>query len=328
MWGATGSSRQTRSIAEFQSTLPVWGATPANNQSRLTITLFQSTLPVWGATSRRRHTSTISRISIHAPRVGSDGSTIVIINLTNTFQSTLPVWGATLFPIALFGSIGFQSTLPVWGATSETETVKSLFDYFNPRSPCGERRYECPVPVCSAAISIHAPRVGSDYFRISGDLGRPISIHAPRVGSDFVTVSKLLPILRFQSTLPVWGATHQGHVRSDRKTISIHAPRVGSDRVMGGFVDDKIDFNPRSPCGERLSPCINCAKVIVFQSTLPVWGATAFDHSRFAATAISIHAPRVGSDPMRSPHFSHPCLFQSTLPVWGATARSCRKGGF
>ena len=208
---------------------------------------------------------------------------------------------------------------PRVGSDSGGCATRRFAEYFNPRSPCGERRYECPVPVCSAAISIHAPRVGSDYFRISGDLGRPISIHAPRVGSDFVTVSKLLPILRFQSTLPVWGATHQGHVRSDRKTISIHAPRVGSDRVMGGFVDDKIDFNPRSPCGERLSPCINCAKVIVFQSTLPVWGATAFDHSRFAATAISIHAPRVGSDPMRSPHFSHPCLFQSTLPVWGAT---------
>ena len=146
--------------------------------------------------------------------------------------------------------------------------------YFNPRSPCGER------------LLSDIRRFGPTYFNPRSPCGERLC-DGFEAASDFA--------------------------------ISIHAPRVGSDRVMGGFVDDKIDFNPRSPCGERLSPCINCAKVIVFQSTLPVWGATAFDHSRFAATAISIHAPRVGSDPMRSPHFSHPCLFQSTLPVWGAT---------
>ena len=34
--------------------------------------VFQSTLPVWGATSRREKAIEASRISIHAPRVGSD----------------------------------------------------------------------------------------------------------------------------------------------------------------------------------------------------------------------------------------------------------------
>ena len=36
------------------------------------------------------------------------------------------------------------------------------------------------------------------------------------------------------------------------------------------------NFNPRSPCGERRD--INGAKLptLLFQSTLPVWGATAY----------------------------------------------------
>ena len=56
--------------------------------------------------------------------------------------------------------------------------------------------------------------------------------------------------------------------------ISIHAPRVGSDSKCRGF--------PSKHPG--------------FQSTLPVWGAT-------AASYLDDEA----------------ILFQSTLPVWGAT---------
>ena len=56
---------------------------------------------------------------------------------------------------------GFQSTLPVWGAT-----------------------YLLGDDVISAYISIHAPRVGSDFDYAHAVLVLTISIHAPRVGSD------------------------------------------------------------------------------------------------------------------------------------------------
>ena len=57
---------------EFQSTLPVWGAT--FNSGKVVITsLFQSTLPVWGATKSYE-----------------------LISFSFIFQSTLPVWGATV----------------------------------------------------------------------------------------------------------------------------------------------------------------------------------------------------------------------------------------
>ena len=105
----------------------------------------------------------------------------------------------------------------------------------------------------AGGISIHAPRVGSDGAPMRRDgAGDKISIHAPRVGRDSNTMRPCISISRFQSTLPVWGATcrffqsgtiirisiHAPHVGSDltyigienANSISIHAPRVGSDK--------------------------------------------------------------------------------------------------
>ena len=56
--------------------------------------------------------------------------------------------------------------------------------------------------------------------------------------------------------------------------ISIHAPRAGSDGGGGEITSEDINFNPRSPCGERRIP----------RSLGVIKGD------------ISIHAPRAGSD--------------------------------
>ncbi len=60
-------------------------------------------------------------------------------------------------------------------------------------------------------------------------------------------------------------------------------------------------------------------KIKLFQSTLPVWGATAEGYEVDGDTGISIHAPRVGSDLRHRPGRDLRFQFQSTLPVWGAT---------
>ena len=145
-------------------------------------------------------------------------------------------------------------------------------------------------------ISIHAPRVGSDPLHPRSFRRWQISIHAPRVGSDVVTGADTSWDVRFQSTLPVWGAT----------------PRWRFYRLPLQY------FNPRSPCGERRSGGRQQRQRQQFQSTLPVWGATEVQQDRqsilqfqstlpvwgatWRSTAsemvckISIHAPRVGSD--------------------------------
>ena len=129
---------------------------------------------------------------------------------------------------------------------------------------------EMIIVIC---ISIHAPRGGSDAIE-DHDIDRlKISIHAPRGGATQGVFS----------TLPRWN-------------ISIHAPRGGSDCLQSGYHKQFYNFNPRSPWGERLRKKFARFSVAVFQSTLPVGGATGAKLPPEASASISIHAPRGGSD--------------------------------
>ena len=67
-----GSAYLSQEMGEFQSTLPVRGATQRRWEQAIEGTVFQSTLPVRGATSITGQFAHSSMISIHAPRAGSD----------------------------------------------------------------------------------------------------------------------------------------------------------------------------------------------------------------------------------------------------------------
>ena len=64
---------------------------------------------------------------------------------------------------------------------------------------------------------------------------------------------------------------------------------------------------------------VSASTACSFQSTLPVWGATTGRRRKVTYKWISIHAPRVGSDPLILRQQPVVKIFQSTLPVWGAT---------
>ena len=214
---------------------------------------------------------------------------------SDRFQSTLPVRGATtVFQIHNYNWT-FQSTLPVRGATEAVTTATLLVSIsihapragsddqeleafnvirdFNPRSPCGERLSSLDLVQDDSHISIHAPRAGSDSFLLSYSNINRISIHAPRAGSD-----------------SIYG------ISSTYFLISIHAPRAGSDNNTPTNTTKTGDFNPRSPCGERLKLSQLLLCWYLFQSTLPVRGATWTGGSEGSLGIISIHAPRAGSD--------------------------------
>ena len=129
-----------------------------------------------------------------------------------------------------------------------------------------------------------------------------ISIHAPRTGSD----------------------KKKGFKRC-RLDISIHAPRTGSDLATLPFPFSISHFNPRSPHGERRQHYDRTRYHLLFQSTLPARGATAFQAFSCIHAWISIHAPRTGSDAM-SWTWSAATPFQSTLPARGATSQLCCRG--
>ena len=104
------------------------------------------------------------------------------------------------------------------------------------------------------AISIHAPRTGSDHReRPKTATKKEISIHAPRTGSDQVLQKGIF-----------------------RHWISIHAPRTGSDPLP---VNDspfcmRISIHAPRTGSDDVSPIHLRTQIMEFQSTLPARGAT------------------------------------------------------
>ena len=168
--------------------------------------LFQSTLPVWGATVDRDFKDKSTGISIHAPRVGSDAITRRLAGTTGHFNPRSPCGERLVVSKCPPLHFDFNPRSPC----GERQPAPSAgwcwrFD-FNPRSPCGER-----------LIRLHFSGVKTDF--------NPRSPCGERRGDGDGEIGGN----KFQSTLPVWGATPWA------------PPRRG-----------RWDFNPRSPCGERL----------------------------------------------------------------------------
>ena len=97
-------------IFEFQSTLPMRGATYQTAQSLYRLG-FQSTLPMRGATVGDKQGNLNLSISIHTPHAGSDLYASERARIPSEFQSTLPMRGATgdSMPISDFIAISIHT---------------------------------------------------------------------------------------------------------------------------------------------------------------------------------------------------------------------------
>ena len=192
------------------------------------------------------------------------------------------------------------------------------------------------------AISIHAPRTGSDAVAHGWSHGRKISIHAPRTGSDKYQrpsslrtsgyfnprsphgerptwCSSKLCTAEFQSTLPARGATPR---RDDSIRAHNFNPRSPHGERLCPVTQAGLpgNFNPRSPHGERLGdgttlPC----RQAHFNPRSPHGERQLDTDKRRLDGHISIHAPRTGSDRQRRRNDGGKQGFQSTLPARGAT---------
>ena len=227
--------------------------------------------------------------------------------------------GATLQPSHQIWMLAISIHTPHAGSDRQFPTDKSDNADFNPHSPCGERPIIMPQSAFMRRISIHTPHAGSDFSATRTDPPPCISIHTPHAGSDLWEWMILTRMWKFQSTLPMRGAT--GDLEGDLTgvTISIHTPHAGSDKIYGNH----------DRCSSQ------------FQSTLPMRGATHKNPSAFQFCDISIHTPHAGSDTLRSMFLPIPFIsihtphagsdkepatgktkhrtFQSTLPMRGAT---------
>ena len=149
----------------FQSTLPVWGATPFR-LNRLLILVVSIHAPRMGSDNIKTGLLGWDEVSIHAPRMGSDMATTLVAVRVPNVSIHAP-------------RVGSDRTMP----------GKQLgFARFNPRSPCGERPGLSVRTRRSGRVSIHAPVWGATRHQGKVLRVRRVSIHAPRVGSDAAMV--------------------------------------------------------------------------------------------------------------------------------------------
>ena len=283
----------------FQSTRPVWGATLAASELPPSIVVFQSTRPVWGATKVDAFAISGIDISIHAPRVGRDGSVEPVVRRKVRFQSTRPVWGATV--------------------PGNAVQLCSLISIHAPRVG---RDVVSWSTASIAVISIHAPRVGRDRGGLlRRSPRRPISIHAPRVGRDNSKFPVGAKPKHFNPRAPCGARLHDPVELARDLLISIHAPRVGRDLddIAPTAILDISIHAPRVGRDSSFSrrPCTAAAK---FQSTRPVWGATInYLDINGVDKIFQSTRPVWGATLAASELPPSIVVFQSTRPVWGAT---------
>ncbi len=226
-----------------------------------------------GATTVRREPPCRVQISIHAPRAGSD------CKEARRDRDT-------------------HISIHAPRAGSDSQVAKSLQsrEYFNPRSPCGERRalaqmsdvtdrFQSTLPVRGATMPkgwlVPVPLIFQSTLPVRG-----------------ATLQRRFAAMRkqFQSTLPVRGATATILIPVGTEEFQSTLPVRGATVSMGDAMSVELFQSTLPVRGATSTRCRSTSKACGFQSTLPVRGATTMVITRQPPAVISIHAPRAGSD--------------------------------
>ena len=213
-------------------------------------------------------------ISIHAPRAGRDEFRVICLCDDHEFQSTRPVRGATpsggcKLPLRT----DFNPRAPC-GARLPPFPAASPDPNFNPRAPCGARQLLGTSTEVLQEFQSTRPVRGATWRLGRDPLHRIFQSTRPVRGATADNVAKAILDALFQSTRPVRGATVGKQVQQLDCLISIHAPRAGRDHGILISTKFVMYFNPRAPCGARLTYSSATATPARFQSTRPVRGAT------------------------------------------------------
>ena len=227
MRGTTCSSKKLSKDNHFNPRAPC-GARLKPVTKRVEVSIFQSTCPMRGTTREQGHAIDLS-----------------------IFQSTCPMRGTTsAILISILDVSAFQSTCPMRGTTVSNHASRRS-RYFNPRAPCGARRFTGLPARDAGQISIHVPHAGHDTVRKAEKDISDISIHVPHAGHDplrypqtclFCNFNPRAPCGArlndrpddpdddlFQSTCPMRGTTSVDTPTGSMLPISIHVPHAGHD---------------------------------------------------------------------------------------------------
>ena len=232
-------------------------------------------------------------ISIHAPRMGSDGHAVPCAFQSPEISIHAPRMGSDPAPSRPAPTPRYFNPRSPDGERRIPACRPCRARYFNPRSPDGERPGSVSRLMQSKWNSNPRSPDGERLIRTClAGFTPDISIHAPRMGSDAFEHIPAGSAAKFQSTLPGWGATAAKREAKDAQEFQSTLPGWGATVATGVDTIAYKDFNPRSPDGER-------------RLTM---------RERDCGVTISIHAPRMGSDTYVWPFGWSMSLFQSTLP--------------
>ena len=215
---------------------------------------------------------------------------------------------------------GFQPTRPLRGATYVLQDEAPPLSDFNPRAPCGARRW-CGVRTArTATFQPTRPLRGATQRARKATRLSQISTHAPLAGRDSRKTAKELYENRFQPTRPLRGAT-QGRLRA-RAQMHHFNPRApcGARRP---FCRKRLRFaryfNPRAPCGARRSKRGGgTRRKRGFQPTRPLRGATRSVQCLRRSDLFQPTRPLRGATMLHA-EVEAVIQFQPTRPLRGAT---------
>ena len=193
---------------------------------------FLSTLPARGATYNIMASQREKFISIHAPREGSD----IYHELTE------------------IAALHFYPRSPRGERQGRTSATRRCI-YFYPRSPRGERRTANRPNTLWQKISIHAPREGSDLFRVV--CTSSVTDFYPRSprGERLVDVCGNAVLENFYPRSPRGERPNTASSPKPRRPFLSTLPARGATASRWSFSSGCRHFYPRSPRGERQQMC-------------------------------------------------------------------------
>ena len=165
---------------------PPRGERPSVSATDAFTFMFQSTPPAGGATQVPSRAPLIIRVSIHAPRGGSDHINASIQDAADVVSIHAPRGGSDLILNPSTPSLLCFNPRPPRGERPDRLGTPEFVAKFQSTPPAGGATRYRPSPSWRLRVSIHAPRGGSDQYAILTCCPSVVSIHAPRGGSDVI----------------------------------------------------------------------------------------------------------------------------------------------
>ena len=194
-------------------------------------------------------------------------------------------------------AVGISIHAPRVGRDDTRVGHKTNGNNFNPRAPCGARRY---TPYCCFTqnkFQSTRPVWGATVLTLGRTDDFVISIHAPRVGRDVLHRPELAGPSDFNPRAPCGARQEKTYTFNQKKVFQSTRPVWGATGSITELNGVMVDFNPRAPCGARrdcVRSTLDRTRISIHaprvgRDAAPCGGATLM-------SVISIHAPRVGRD--------------------------------